>query len=230
MNPSVADNLRRIHLGVESACRRCGRSPADVRLVAVSKRQPVDRILDALHAGHLVFGENQVQEATSKAEALPSSVEWHLIGPLQSNKVKAAAGIFHTFHSVDREKIARRLDKACASADRRPDIFFQINIGSEPTKSGFPVDALDSLRPLFTLTSIRPVGLMAIPPYEQDPERARQWFRRLRELRDEVASWPESGDFPGHLSMGMSHDFEVAIEEGATHIRVGTDIFGRRST
>ena len=226
---SIADNLARIRRCIDDACRKADRSPDDVTLVAVSKRQPLELLKAAFDAGQRIFGENQVQEAAGKIPELPGNLEWHLIGPLQSNKVKIAAGLFHTFHSVDREKIARGLSKECACSGRCPDVFFQINVGSEPSKHGFDERDIAALRPLLTLPSLRPVGLMAIPPFEDDPEDSRRWFRRLRELRDEVTSWPEADEFPGFLSMGMSHDFRIAIEEGATHIRVGTDIFGSRS-
>ena len=170
-----------------------------------------------------------MQEAVAKAPELPPDLDWHMIGPLQSNKIKAAARLFDTVHSIDRVKAARLLDKEAGRLKRRIDVFIQVNVGREPEKHGFePGQMSESVRPLQDLKHLRVVGLMAIPPYEEDPDDARRWFRALRELRDTAASWPDWQDFPGYLSMGMSHDFEVAVEEGATHVRVGTDIFGSR--
>lgn len=225
---TIAQNLARIHDRIAVACAACDRDPSSVELVAVSKRQPIDRLRQAVNAGHRCFGENQVQEAVTKAADLPPNLSWHMIGPLQSNKVKAAARLFDTVHSVGREKIARRLSSEAGKLGRTIDVFFQINVGSESSKHGFGEDDIETLYPLGLLENLRPVGLMAIPPFEPEAENARRWFRRLRELRDQIrasGSWP---DFPGRLSMGMSHDFEVAIAEGATHVRVGTDIFGPR--
>lgn len=228
--PSIAENLAGIRKRINDACERSARAPETVELLAVSKRQPLERLQTAIDAGQEVFGESQVQEAVSKAAVLALDLEWHLIGPLQSNKVKAAARLFHTIHSVDREKIARLLNKEAAKLNRRLNVFFQINIGSESSKHGFAEDAWESIRPLLDLEHLHPLGLMAIPPYEEDPQQARAWFRRLREMRDEMSSWPECKSLNLGLSMGMSHDFEIAIEEGSTHVRVGTDIFGVRPT
>lgn len=200
-------------------------------LVAVSKRQPLDRIREAIDAGLLVLGENLVQEAVTKSAALPPNLDWHLLGPLQSNKAKVAARLFSTFHALDRPKILHALDRHAGQIGRRIDGFLQVNIGSESTKHGFaPEGLLDTVAPFAALENLRIIGLMAIPPYEPNLEDARTWFRRLRELRDRMAKesrWRDAG-FPGDLSMGMSHDFEVAIEEGASHVRVGTSLFGSR--
>ena len=229
MSESVAGRLAEIRRRIEEACRRRGRSAGEVRLLAVSKRQPMERIREAIDAGHRCFGENQVQEAVAKAADLPPDLEWHMIGPLQSNKVKPAARLFDAVHSLDRPKIARLLHKEAARLDRRIEVFVQVNVGDEPSKHGYSVDDFETeVRPLAELEHLRVVGLMAIPPFEEDPERARHWFAELRRLRDRAASWPEWSEFPGRLSMGMSHDFEIAIEEGATDVRVGTDIFGPR--
>ena len=209
---------------------RCGRNASEICLVAVSKRQSEGSIRAAMVAGHRCFGENQVQEAVAKAANLPTDLEWHMIGPLQGNKVKPATRLFDTIHSVDRLKIARLLNKEAAKLSRRLDIFVQVNVGNEPSKHGFAVDAFEAeVRPLATLQNLRIVGLMAIPPFEEEAAAARRWFSELRDLRDLAAAWSDWPDFPGFLSMGMSHDFEIAIEEGATHVRVGTGIFGRRA-
>ena len=227
MSPTLPERLSAIQESISSACARSGRSPEEVTLLGVSKRQPLERMREALAAGLRTFGENQVQEAVRKSAELPPDVDWHFIGHLQSNKAKPAARLFSTIHSVDRLKIARHLDKESRLLGRRLRVFLEVNLGAETNKHGFGCDELTSaIGPLRALEGLEFVGLMAIPPYEQDLERARQWFRRLRELRDDMTSrWD---GFPGMLSMGMSHDFEVAIEEGATHVRVGTSLFGPR--
>ena len=225
----VAERIEGVRTRIAQSCRRCGRDPAAVTLVAVGKRQPIDRIEAALAAGQTVFGENQVQEAEEKAALLDPAIEWHMIGPLQSNKSRRAAGLFTVIHSVDRQKIALRLERDLERLGRTVRAFAQVHLGAEETKHGFAESELrETLRPLADLEHLRIEGLMAIPPWEEDPERARAWFRRLREHRDALAETPEWRDWAGALSMGMSHDFEVAIEEGATHVRVGTALFGDR--
>jgi len=225
----IGAGLAAVRRRIGEACDRAGRDPGEVTLVGVSKLQPLERLRAAFDAGLRVFGESRVQEAVEKAAELPVEIDWQLIGPLQSNKVKAAARLFGTVHSVDRHKIARLLDKEAAANDRRIEAFLQIHLGDEPTKHGFPeAGVAEELRPLADLEHLRIVGLMAIPPYEEELERARGWFRRLRELRDELCARPEWSGCPGWLSMGMSHDYPVAVEEGATHVRVGTAIFGER--
>jgi pyridoxal phosphate enzyme (YggS family) len=226
---TVEERLAGVRRRIAEACARAGRDPAEITLVAVSKRQPAAKVRQAFEHGQLVFGENQVQEATAKAADLPVDIRWHLIGPLQSNKVKPVVRLFDAVHSVDRPKIARLLDQEAGRIGRRLDVFCQIHLGGEESKHGFPVEVLEAeVRPLVGLPNLRVQGLMAIPPFEEDPGDARRWFRQLRELRDATRRWPEWHEVPGFLSMGMSHDFEVAIEEGATHVRVGTDLFGPR--
>lgn len=233
---TVAERLESVRRRVREACERAGRDPGEVTLLGIGKRQPLARVRAAIAAGLRTLGENQVQEAVAKSAQLPVDLEWHFVGHLQSNKVKPAVRLFHAIHSVDRLKIARRIDGEAARQGRRIEGMIEVNLGAEPSKHGFGVDNLfETLRPLADLEHLAIVGLMAIPPYEEDPAAARRWFRRLRELRDEMAARPEwsrsrSGTFPGRLSMGMSHDFEEAIEEGATHVRVGTSIFGARPT
>ncbi len=234
-NPPALDpiesNLAAIQQRIERACASCGRESSEVSLVAVSKRQSVEKIRAAVAAGHRCFGENQVQEAVSKAGQLPADLEWHMIGPLQGNKVKAAARLFDVVHSLDRARIAGLLNKELTSLGRRIDVFVQVNIGNEVSKHGYAESSFEAeARPLVEHEQLRLVGLMAIPPFEERPADARHWFRMLRLLRDRVAGWSEWSEFQGYLSMGMSHDFEIAIAEGATHIRVGTDIFGSRQT
>ncbi|MEM6792580.1 MAG: YggS family pyridoxal phosphate-dependent enzyme [Acidobacteriota bacterium] len=225
---TVAQRLARVRERLERACRQANRRPEDVTLVAVSKRQPLGSIRQAADCGQTVFGENQLQEAESKISELPD-LEWHMIGPLQSNKVKRAAGLFSAVHSLDRPKVARLLDREAVALGRSIEVFVQINVGLEESKHGFLPDRLDQdVRPLAELEGLKLVGLMAIPPFARDPEDARPALGAMRRLRDRVARWPEWKDFRGDLSMGMSHDLEVAISEGATHVRVGTDVFGPR--
>lgn len=225
----VPRRLAEIRRRIAAACERAGRSPQDVTLVGASKLQPPAKLRAAYEAGLRVFGENRVQEAAAKAGELPAEIEWHLIGPLQSNKAKAAAELFAVIQSVDRLKIARVLDREAERLGRRIPCFIEVNLGGEGTKHGFPAgDLTRSLEPLRELIRLDFLGLMAIPPPAEDPEGSRPWFRRLRELRDALAATPGWERFPGLLSMGMSHDFEVAVEEGATHVRVGTALFGPR--
>jgi PLP dependent protein len=222
--------LSTIRARLGDACRRSGRSPQDVVLVGASKTQPVPVLEAAFAAGLRVFGENRVQEGLAKAGELPREIEWHLIGPLQSNKVRAALELFRTIHSIDRGKIAEAIDREAGARGLAVQGFLEINVGDEESKHGFsPRGLAEAVRPLADLENLRIVGLMAIPPQGDDPEESRPWFRKLRELRDGLAARPEWKDFPGLLSMGMSDDFEVAVEEGATHVRVGTALFGPRN-
>jgi len=226
---TVAERLAEVRRRVEAAARRAGRDPAEVTLVGVSKRQSLEKIRAAVDAGLESLGENQVREAAAKIPLLPLGLDYHFLGTLQSNKVKAAVRFFDTIHSVDRLKIAQLLDRHAQEQDRRLRGFVQVHLGEESSKHGFALAGLaEAIAPLAELRRLRIVGLMTIPPWEEDPERARAWFRLLRETRDTLAARPEWRGFPGCLSMGMSHDFELAVEEGATHVRVGTSIFGPR--
>ncbi len=214
-------NVERVREAIARACGRAGRSPDDVLLVAVSKTVEAERIRLAVAAGISALGENRVQEAREKIETLGRPVPWHLIGSLQTNKAKEAARLFDWIHSVDRVELARELSRRARALDRTLDILIQVNLGEEPQKAGVAPGELKALLDAMTgLESLRIRGLMAIPPAVETPEAARPFFRRLRELRD--------GAGLEHLSMGMSADFEVAIEEGATLVRVGTAIFGPR--
>jgi len=226
---TVAGHLRAIRSRIDAACQRSQRNPDSVTLIGAAKRQPIERLREALQAGLRDLGENRVQEGLEHRENLDDGVTWHLIGPLQSNKVRLAAEHFHVFHAIDRGKIARKLDTAVAERGMEAPGFLEINLGGEASKHGFSPNGLAaSVRPLADLEHLRIVGLMAIPPQEEDAAAARAWFRRLRELRDELFARPEWSARPGLLSMGMSDDFEVAVEEGATHVRVGTALFGAR--
>lgn len=235
----VARRLAAIAERIAAACRRAGRRPEEVTLVGAAKAQPPERLAAARAAGLAVFGENRVQEAEAHRETLsaggggaPGTVEWHLIGPLQSNKAKRAAALFDCVHSIDRVKIARVLDREAAALGRRLPVFLEINLGGEPSKHGFDPERLAATaRPLAELAALEVVGLMAVPPpldHPDNPEDSRPWFRRLRELAEALGGRPEWAGFPRRLSMGMSDDFEVAVEEGATHVRVGSALFGPR--
>ena len=228
--PDVQARYLEITRRIAEACARRGRHPGEVVLVGASKTQPAAILAEAWQAGLRVFGENRVQEAIAKSRDLSAyDVEWHLIGPLQSNKVKPALDLFRVIQSVDRPSIAQALDKEAARRGSQVTGLLEINLGEEGSKYGFAPEGLaEAVRPLADLEHLKIVGLMAIPPQEDEPEASRSWFRRLRELRDELGSRPEWSGFPGWLSMGMSHDFEIAVEEGATHVRVGTSLFGPR--
>lgn len=228
---TVAANLQAVRSRIERAALAAGRSPADVRLVAVSKTFDPGRIRAAAAAGQLDFGENKVQEALAKMPALADlPLRWHLIGHLQSNKARKAIGPFALLHSVDSLDLLRRLDRIAAETGRRVEVLVQLDLAGEATKFGLPPEELDGvLDAAVDLEHARVRGLMVLPPWFDDPEQARPFFRRLREIRDRQL---DRGVPPGllqDLSMGMSHDFEVAIAEGATIVRVGTAIFGRRA-
>lgn len=227
----IRENLARIQKEIEEAAQRCGRNPQDIQLLAVSKRMDTDTISQAWRCGQNAFGENYIQEALDKIVRLDPTVTWHFIGHLQSNKAKAAAGRFDLIETVDRLKIARALDKYAAQSERKVDILVQVNVGGEAQKSGVsPENAEQFLKELGTLTNLRVLGLMTMPPYSADPEASRPYFRKLKLLADRCS---ERGLFADNtsviISMGMSNDFKVAIEEGATLVRVGTAIFGGRT-
>jgi pyridoxal phosphate enzyme (YggS family) len=232
LNASGLPELASIRRRIAAACARSSRSPDEVVLLGASKRQPVELLKRAFDAGLRTFGENRVQEAEQKKSELPPEIDWHLIGPLQSNKARRAVQVFSTVHSIDRAKIARVLDREAEAAGRTVEVFLQFNLGAEPSKSGFEAHQLGDCCELFALRSLRIRGLMTIPPPTADAESARPWFVQLRSMRDELKErlGSHAPAFPGDLSMGMSSDFEVAIEEGATHVRVGTALFGTRAS
>jgi hypothetical protein len=227
----LPERIRRVRERIDESARRSGRSTTEVTLVAVSKKHPVAAIQTAINAGLTEFGENRVQEAEEKIPSVGrESARWHLIGHLQSNKARRAVELFDVIHSLDSIALAQRLDRICQEVDRESlPVLIQVDLGHEVTKSG--VDAA-SLRELITeirrCEALRLTGLMTLPPFFDEVERVRPYFRRLRELRDELRAEGAFEDRPGELSMGMTHDFEVAIEEGATIVRVGTAIFGER--
>lgn len=213
-----------------AACARAGRREADVRLIAVSKTVAPERIREACEAGVREFGENRVQEAAAKIAQLAGlNLTWHLIGHLQSNKARRAASLFGWIHSVDSIELAAKLNAACVEQAIRIPVLLQVNLGGETTKSGVEeTNAVPSAEEISGFPWLELRGLMVIPPYSENPEDARIYFRRLRSLAEDIQAAGLPAASVRELSMGMSHDFEVAIEEGATMIRVGTAIFGAR--
>lgn len=226
MNP-IAQNLQEVRAAITAACQRAGRDPSAVRLVAVSKTVDLERLRAAVDAGQDLFGENYLQEARDKIAALGRQVGWHLVGHLQSNKARGAVELFDLIHAVDRFKLAAALDAAAARLGQVQDVLIQINQAGEATKSGVePGAAPELLKEVARLPHLRILGLMTMPPWFPDPEAARPYFRALRALRDHLRGL--TGLPLDELSMGMSGDFAVAVEEGATLVRVGTAIFGQR--
>lgn len=228
----IADNLRAVRARVEAAARRAARDPAGITLIAVSKTFPADHVRAALAAGQVDFGENKVQEALQKiAETSDiNTIRWHLIGHLQSNKAKKVAGPFAVIHSIDSVDLLRRVDAAAAENGTRPEVLVQVDLAGETTKFGAPSDAARRVvEAALEARAATLAGLMILPPWNEDQEQTRPWFRKLRELRDEWLAAGVPANSLRQLSMGMSHDFEAAIEEGATMVRVGTAIFGKRS-
>lgn len=225
----IASRLAQVRARIGEAAVRAGRRPADIRLIAVSKTFPVEDVLSAYDAGQLDFGENRVQDALQKAHrTADTAIRWHLIGHLQSNKARKAVEVCPVIHSIDSVELLRRVDRSAAEAGRTPDVLVQVDLALEPTKHGAPIAALpEILAEARRCTAARLVGLMLLPPLTENPEDTRVWFRQLREQRDELLTTGAFSSLP-ELSMGMSHDFEVAIEEGATMVRVGSAIFGTR--
>lgn len=232
----LRDRLNEIERRMREACRRSGREVGEVTLVGVSKTFPASVIREGIEAGLRVLGENRVQEAAAKMPELAATcathgVTWHLIGHLQSNKVRRAVELFTMIHSVDSLRLAGRIDAVCGEigSGRRMPVLVEVNLGGEATKAGIsPTEAPAICEMMAKLPHIELCGLMTVPPAVADPGGARPFFARLRQMRDEILRHGFVSPSFIHLSMGMSHDFEVAIEEGATLIRVGTSIFGRR--
>ena len=229
---SIAENIALVRERIAAAARRAGRNPADITLMGVSKTFPVERIREAYTAGLRVFGENRVQEFADKTVALRDlgDAEWHMIGHLQTNKGATAAELFGAVDSLDSVRLAEKLNAAAEAVGKTLPVLVEINVGGEDAKSGIApgsdeLDRILFLAPQWKNLAIR--GLMTVPPYSEDPEGSRPFFRQLREIREFIADcdWVSMEV----LSMGMSHDFEVAIEEGATCVRVGTAIFGGRA-
>jgi pyridoxal phosphate enzyme (YggS family) len=228
----IAGRVAAVRERITRAAARGGRPSEDVTLVAVSKTFPATVVREAFEAGLVHFGENKVQEAEGKVEALQDlaslGLRWHLVGHLQSNKARRAVALFDLIHSLDGISLGRRVNEAGVDRGRPIRVLVQVDLAGEATKSGVPEsDLMTVLEGVQGLSSLRLEGLMVLPPYDEDPEKSRPYFRRLRELRDKAIA---AGLLGGNqLSMGMSHDLEVAVEEGATLVRVGTAIFGERT-
>ena len=227
---TIADRLAGIRARMDAAARSAGRDPSSVRLIAVSKTFPIESVREAFQAGQRDFGENRVQEALQKIErSTDLSIRWHLIGHLQTNKARKAAPVFAMIQAVDTVELLQKLDGAAEEAGRVPELLIQVDLAGESTKHGAsPAEVPRLFEAAAACRAARVVGLMTLPPIPDTPEDARPWFRRLRDLRDEWQSAGVPADMLRELSMGMSGDFEVAIQEGATLVRVGTAIFGSR--
>jgi pyridoxal phosphate enzyme (YggS family) len=230
LHSDIAQRLSTVRQRLAAAAVAAGRQPNHVRLLAVSKTFSLEHVRAAAAAGQTEFGENRVQEGLQKIDGSADlKIRWHLIGTLQSNKAHKAAAAFSMIHSVDSLKLLQLIDTAAAEASARPEVLVQVDLAGEATKHGVPpAGVMDIVRAGSSCRSARLVGLMTIPPYFDDPEQARPYFARLRDLRDTLL---KEGLEPGlvrELSMGMSHDFEIAVQEGATIVRLGTAIFGNR--
>ena len=227
----LAARFASVKARIEAAAKKSSRSPEEVRLIAISKTHPASLIKSLIDLGATDLGENRVQEAEGKIpEVGREAVRWHLVGHLQANKARRALHLFDVIHSLDSIDLARRLDRLCVEVGRQSvPLLIQVDLGHEETKSGVDEQQLPELANFARgLERVRLIGLMTLPPFFDDPEQARPHFRRLRQLRDQLANSGVFADNRGELSMGMTHDFEVAIEEGATMVRIGTAIFGER--
>ncbi len=228
---SISNRLAEVRARIDAAARGAGRDPSSVRLVAVSKTFPIDAVREAYAAGHRDFGENRVQEALEKIDASTDlDLRWHLLGHLQTNKARKAAPAFAMIQSLDNVELLRRLDAVAAESRHTPELLVQVDLAGEATKYGARPEEVPAIfEAAASCVAARLVGIMTLPPIPETPEDARPWFRRLQDLRQ---GWLSAGVPPGMLrevSMGMSGDFEVAVQEGATIVRVGTAIFGSRT-
>jgi len=229
---ALAGRIEQVRTSIGACALRCNRSPADITLVAVSKTHPAEIIREAVTAGLTDFGENRVQEADQKIPQVGrDAARWHLIGHLQSNKARRAVELFDVIHSLDSTALAQRLDRMCREVQRAElPVLIQVDLAQEVTKSGVTEDQVPKIVDVVKRSeALRLIGLMTLPPFFDDVEQVRPFFRRLRELRDELQSQDAFGEHRGELSMGMTHDYEIAIAEGATMLRIGTAIFGERN-
>ena len=223
----VAENLERVRGQITQAAAKAGRSANDVELVAITKTHPAEKVREAVEAGHTLFGESRVQEARAKIPELPSNLRWHFVGHLQKNKIRHALPLFELFHGVDSLALAQEINRIAAEEGMHPRILLEINVAEEGSKFGFKPESLRAeMESLLTLPRLSIEGLMCIPPLADEAEASRKYFVQLRELRDSLEK--EFDLTLPHLSMGMTNDFPVAVEEGATLVRVGTAIFGER--
>ena len=227
---SIRENLLEVEEKIQAACKRAGRDRSEVTLIAVSKTKPVSDIRQAMDCGIKVFGENKVQEIRDKTEEIKEPLDWHMIGHLQTNKVKYLPGKVCMIHSVDKMSLAEEIEKQAAKHDLVMDVLCEVNMAGEDSKFGLtPEEAPDFVRSIAVFPHVRVRGLMTIAPYTEDPESNREYFKKLREMKDMLAAENIPGTQIDTLSMGMTGDYEVAIEEGATFVRVGTGIFGERN-
>lgn len=223
----IAANLEDIHAKIRAACAKVGRVESEVTLIAVTKTFSADLVREAYEAGQRDVGENRLQEAESKIPLLPAALRWHYIGQLQRNKVRKVLPLFTMIHSIDSLRLAQYTNEIARELGLFPQVFLQVNHAGEESKAGFSVEDLRaSWETLMQLDRLEIVGLMSVPPPVDDPEKSRPWFAALRNLRDQLAA--ETNTPLPYLSMGMSSDYTVAIEEGATHVRVGSAVFGKR--
>jgi PLP dependent protein len=226
---SFADNLATIQQRIHTACHQSGRDVQSVMLLAVSKTQPAETIGEAVRCGQIFFGENKIQEAKAKIPSSPGRARWHFVGHLQSNKAREAVHLFEMIHSVDSLELAHEISKRCEQESREMPVLLEVNVAGESSKFGYkPERLLTELKELNSVPRLSVQGLMTIPPFTTDPEKSRPYFRRLRELKEQFEEM--LGSPLPHLSMGMSGDFEIAIAEGATIVRIGTALFGPRKS
>ena len=226
----IKDNLEIVEKNIQNACDRAGRKRSEVTLIAVSKTKPVSDIRQAMDCGITVFGENKVQEIKDKTEEIKEPLSWHMIGHLQANKVKYLPGRVCMIHSVDNVKLAQEIEKQFAKTDEKIDVLIEVNMAQEESKFGLSAeDTPEFVKEICELPHLNIRGLMTIAPYTENPESNRQYFKGLRELKERINSMNLPGVLMDTLSMGMTGDYEVAIEEGATFVRVGTGIFGERN-
>ena len=225
----IAENLELINARIAAACEQAGRARDSVRLIAVSKTKPAEMVAEAYAAGQRLFGENHAQELTAKKPVLPEDIEWHFIGNLQRNKVKYVVGAAALIHSVNSAALAKEIDRVAGNRDLTQDVLAEINVGGEESKQGADAEEARSLvEAIAALPHLRLRGLMTVAPFAEDPETVRPVFRRLKEMLTEFAPLTREPEAFDQLSMGMSGDFEAAIGEGATYVRIGTAIFGAR--
>ena len=227
----ISDRIQEVKEQIRLHCEKCGRNPSEVTLIAVSKTKPVEMVQEAYNGGQIDFGENKVQEMCEKQGILESlPIRWHLIGHLQSNKVKKAVAVAEMIHSVDSLALAEEINKQAAKIDKIQDILIEVNVAEEESKFGITTEtAEDLVRAVSKLPNLRLRGFMTVAPYTEDPETNRVYFRRLRQLMVDINAKNIDNICVDVLSMGMSGDYGVAVEEGATHIRVGTYLFGQRN-
>ena len=224
---SIAENLEGVHEQITQAAAKAGRPVNEIELVAITKKHPAEKVREAVEAGHALFGESRIQEARTKIPELPSNLRWHFVGHLQKNKIRHALPLFELFHGVDSLALAQEMERIAAEEGEHPRVLLEVNVAGEGSKFGFKAETLRAeIGSLLALPRLSIEGLMCIPPLTEEAEASRKFFVRLRDLRNSLEK--EFGvKFP-HLSMGMTQDFWIAVEEGATLVRVGTAIFGER--